>query len=166
MNASPANGTERVEATDKAGEREANASERLAAPEAAWRRETKEPCPMETAKSMGAREINVLEERSATVRRDGEPLANAAKRRRQKETVAEEQQAATGERPSSPVREKMEDLPPLVDDPAGQQSTAVKRPPTRIQSPSSALRRYSERRQERCSLGTSRMARSIYQRLR
>ncbi len=59
------------------------------------------------------------------MRRDGEPLGNAAKRRRQKETVAEEQQAAAGERPSSPVREDMEDVPPLVDDPAGQQLTAA-----------------------------------------
>ncbi len=64
--------------------RETNASEPLAAPEAAGRRETKEPCPMEIAKSMGARETNVPEERSAAVRRDGEPLASAAKRRRRK----------------------------------------------------------------------------------
>ncbi len=125
MNASLANGTERVVATDKEGERETNASERLTVPEAAGRRETKEPCPMETAESMGARETNVPEERSAAVRRDGEPLGNAAKRRRQKETVAEEQQAAPGERPSSPVREDMEDVPPLVDDPEGQQLTAA-----------------------------------------
>jgi hypothetical protein len=97
MNASPANGTERVEAADKAGERETNTSKRLTAPEAAGRRETKEPCPMETAESMGAWETNMPEERSTAVRRDGEPLANAAKRRRQKETVAEEHQAATGE---------------------------------------------------------------------
>ncbi len=125
MNASPANGTERVVAADKAGERETNASERLTAPEAAGRRETKEPCPMETAESTGARETNVPEERSAAVRRDGEPLGSAAKRRRQKETVAEEQQAATGDRPCSPVREDMEDVPPLVDDPAGQQLMAA-----------------------------------------
>jgi hypothetical protein len=125
MNASPANGAERVVAADKAGELETNASERLTAPEAAGRRETKEPCPMETAESTGAQETNVPEERSAAVRRDGEPLGNAAKRRRQKETVAEEQQAAAGERPSSPVREDMEDVPPLVDDPAGQQLTAA-----------------------------------------
>jgi hypothetical protein len=80
---------------------------------------------METAKSTGARETNVPEERSAAVRRDGETLGRAAKRRRQKETVAEEQQAATGERPSSPVREDMEDVPPLVNDPAGQQLMAA-----------------------------------------
>ena len=125
MNTSPANGTERVEAADKAGERETNASERLAAPEAAGRREPKEPCPMETAESMGARETNVPEERSAAMRRDGEPLANAAKRRRQGETVAEEQQGASGEQPPSPVREDMEDVPPLMDDTAGQQVMAA-----------------------------------------
>jgi hypothetical protein len=125
MDASPANGTERVVAADKAGEREINASERLPVPEAAGRRETKEPCPMKTAKSMGARETSVSEERSAAVRRDGEPLGSAAKRRRQKETVAEEQQADAGERPSSPTREDEEDVPPLVDDPAGQQVTAA-----------------------------------------
>ncbi len=80
---------------------------------------------METAESMGARETNVPEERSAAMRRDGEPLANAAKRRRQRETVAEEQQGASGEQPPSPVREDMEDVPPLMDDPAGQQVTAA-----------------------------------------
>jgi hypothetical protein len=80
---------------------------------------------METAESMGARETNVPEERSAAMRRDGEPLANAAKRRRQGETVAEEQQGASGEQPPSPVREDMEDVPPLMDDPAGQQVTAA-----------------------------------------
>jgi hypothetical protein len=125
MDASPANGTERVVVADKAGERETNASERLTVPEAAGRLETKEPCPMETAESMGALETNVPEDRSAAVRRDGEPLGSAAKRRRQKETVAEEQQAAAGERPSSPMREDEEDMPPLVDDPAGQQVTAA-----------------------------------------
>ncbi len=41
---------------------------------------------MDTAKSTGARETTVLEERSAAVRRDGEPLTSAAKRRRQTET--------------------------------------------------------------------------------
>ncbi len=125
MNASPANGTERVVAADKAGERETNASERLTVPEAAGRRETKEPCPMDAAESMGARETKVPEERSATVRRDGEPLTSGARRRRQRGTVAEEQQAAAGERPSSTASEDMEDVPPLVDDPAGQQLTAA-----------------------------------------
>jgi hypothetical protein len=125
MNALPASRTERIVVADKAGERETNASERLTVPEAAGRRETKEPCPMETAESMGARETNVPEERSTAVSRDGEPLTSAAKRRRQTEADAEEQQAAAGERPSSPVREDEEDLPPLVDDPAGQQVTAA-----------------------------------------
>ncbi len=125
MNASPAKGAERVVATEKAGERETNASGQLTAPEAAERRETKEPCPMETAESTGARETNVPEERSAAVRRDGEPLANAAKRRRQREAVADEQQAAAGEQSSSPVGEELEAVPPLVDDPAGQQQTAT-----------------------------------------
>ena len=120
--APPARGPENIEA---ARERETNASEPLAAPGAAGRRETKEPCPMETAESMGARETNVPEERSAALRRDGEPLTSAAKRRRQTEADAEEQQAAAGERPSSPVREDEEELPPLVDDPAGQQATAA-----------------------------------------
>ncbi len=116
--ASLAKGLGSFEAARKAGERETNASEPLAAPEAAGRRETKEPCSMETAKSMGARETNVPEERSAAVRSDGEPLANAAKRRRQKEAAAEEQQAATGERPSSPVREELRTAPPSEEDPA------------------------------------------------
>ncbi len=41
-------------------------------PEAAERRETKEPCPMETAESTGARDINVPEKETAAVRRDGD----------------------------------------------------------------------------------------------
>ncbi len=118
MNAPPTKGTERVVAAEKAGERETNASGQLTAPEVAGRRETKETCSMETAKSTGARETNVPEERSAAVRRDGEPLANAAKRRRQREAVTDEQQVATGEQPSSPVREELEAVPPLVEDPA------------------------------------------------
>ncbi len=125
MNASPTKGAERVVAADKAGERETNASGQLMAPEAAGRRETKELCLMETTKGTGAREINVPEERSAAVRRDGEPLANAAKRRRQREAVTDEQQVATGEQPSSPVREELEAVPPLVDDPADQQLMAA-----------------------------------------
>ena len=67
-------------------ERETSASGQLTAPEAAGRRETKEPCPMETAESTGARDINVPGKETATVRRDGEPLTNAAKRRRQTES--------------------------------------------------------------------------------
>jgi hypothetical protein len=125
MSASPAEGAERVVVTDRAGERETNTSGQLTAPEVTGRRETKEPCPMETAESMGARETNVPEERSAALRRDGEPLTSAAKRRRQTEADAEEQQAAAGERPSSPVREDEEELPLLVDDPAGQQVAAA-----------------------------------------
>jgi hypothetical protein len=61
-----------------ARERETNASDPLAPPEVAGRRETNAPCPMEAAKSMGARETNVTKERSAAVRRDGEPLTRAA----------------------------------------------------------------------------------------
>jgi hypothetical protein len=125
MSASPADGAERIVVADKAGERETNASGQPTAPEAAGRRETKEPCPMETAESMGAWETNVPEERSTALRRDGEPLTSAAKRRWQTEADAKEQQAAAGERPSSPVREGEEELPPLVDDPAGQQVTAA-----------------------------------------
>ncbi len=125
MSASPADGAERVIVADKAGERETNASGQLTVPEAAGRRETKEPCPMETAGSRGARETNVPEERSTALRRDGEPLTSAAKRRRQTEADPEEQQAAAGERPSSPVREDKEELPPLVDDTAGQQVKAA-----------------------------------------
>ncbi len=96
MNASPAKGAGRVEAAEEAGERETNASGWLTAPEATGRRGTKEPCSVETAKSTGAQETNVPEERSAAVRRDGEPLANAAKRRRQREVATDEQQVATG----------------------------------------------------------------------
>ncbi len=90
-----------------AGERETNASSRLAASEASERRETKELCPMDTAESTGARETTVPEERSAAVRRDGEPLTSEAKRRRQteSETDAGEPQPDAGERPPSPTRE-------------------------------------------------------------
>jgi hypothetical protein len=92
-----AKGPGNIKAAGKAGERETNASEPLTAPEVAGRRETKEPCSMETAKSLGARETNVPEERSAAVRRDREPLENAAKRRRQKEAATNEQQVAAGD---------------------------------------------------------------------
>ncbi len=68
MNASPTRGVERVVAAKEARERETNASGQLTAPEAAGRRDTKEPCPMETAKSMGAREINVPEKETAAAR--------------------------------------------------------------------------------------------------
>jgi hypothetical protein len=83
MNAPPTKGVERVVAAKEARERETNASGQLAVPEAAGRRETKEPCPMETAESMGAREFNVPEKETAAVRRDSEPLAGAAMERRQ-----------------------------------------------------------------------------------
>jgi hypothetical protein len=109
------------------GERETNASSRLAAPEAMGRRETKEPCPMDTAESTRARETTVPEERSATVRRDGEPLTSMAKRRRQTKTEADAERPQTdeGERPPSPVREDEEEPPPLGEGPAGQQVTAA-----------------------------------------
>ena len=69
MNASLTKGVERVVAAREARERETNASGQLTVPEAAGRQETKEPCPMETAGSMGARETNVPAERSAALRR-------------------------------------------------------------------------------------------------
>ncbi len=161
MKAPPAKRAESIEAAEKAGERETNASRPLTAPEVTGRRETKEPCSVETAKSMGARETNVPEERSAAVRRDGEPQANAAKRRRQKEAATNEQQVATGEGSSSPVGEEMETAPPLVEDPAdwlqevadtGQlrRRPATERPPMRTQRPSGASRRYSAKRREKC----------------
>ncbi len=81
MSASPAGEAGHVAVAGEAGERETNASSQLTAPEATGRRETKEPCPMETAESTAARETNMLEERSAALRRDGEPLTSAAKRR-------------------------------------------------------------------------------------
>ena len=87
--ASPAGEAGRAAIAGGAGERETNASSRLEAPEASGRRETKEPCPMDTAESTGARETAVPEERSAAVRRDGEPLTSMAKRRRQTETEAD-----------------------------------------------------------------------------
>jgi hypothetical protein len=68
----------------------------------------------------------VPEERSAAVRRDGEPLTSMAKRRRQTETEADAERPQTdgGERPPSPVREDEEEPPPLGEGPAGQQITA------------------------------------------
>ena len=85
-------------AAREARERETSASGQLTVPEAAERRETKEPCPMETAESTGARDINVPEKETASMRRDGEPLMNAAKRRRQTEskTDVEEPRTAAG----------------------------------------------------------------------
>jgi hypothetical protein len=52
------------------------------------------------------------------MRRDGEPLANAVKRRRQKEVVTDEHQVAAGERPPSPVGEESGAASPLSTDPA------------------------------------------------
>ncbi len=98
----PARETENIKA---ARERETNASKRLAAPEVAGKRETNTPCPMETAKSMEAQETNLSKKRSAALRRDGEPLTSAAKKRWQKEAAADRYQAAAGERPPIPVRE-------------------------------------------------------------
>jgi hypothetical protein len=106
---------ERVVAAKEAGERETNASGQLTVPEAAGRRETKELCPMGTAESTGAQETNVPEERSAAMRRDGEPLTNAAMERRQKEAAADRHQAAAGE-PSS-VREGIGPVPLSATDP-------------------------------------------------
>jgi hypothetical protein len=82
---------------------------------------------MDTAESTGARETTVPEERSAAVRRDGEPLTSMAKRRRQTETEADAERPQTdaGERPPSPVREDEEEPPLLGEDPAGQQVTAA-----------------------------------------
>ena len=82
---------------------------------------------MDTAESTGARETTVPEERSAAVRRDGEPLTNMAKRRRQAETETDagRPQADAGERPPSPTREDEEEPPPLGEDPAGQEVTAT-----------------------------------------
>ncbi len=109
---SPAGEAEHTAVVGRAGERETNASSRLAAPEASGRRESKEPCPMDTAESTGARETTMPEERSAAVRRDGEPLTSMAKRRRQTETEADAERPQTdaGERPPSPVREDEEPL--------------------------------------------------------
>ncbi len=152
-------------------ERESNASSQLAVPEASERRETKELCPMDTAEGTEARETTVPEERSAAVRRDGEPLTSAAKRRRKTETEigAGRPQADAGERPPSPTREDEEELPPLGKDPAGQEVTATAitgREGGIHESPSSALRRYCTRKREGCSPGISGTKRSIYRRLR
>jgi hypothetical protein len=82
---------------------------------------------MDTAESAGARETTVPEERSAAVRRDGEPLTSEAKRRRQTEagTDVEAPRTDAGERPPSPTREDEEEPPPLGEDPAGQETPAA-----------------------------------------
>jgi hypothetical protein len=97
----PVRDLENIEAARK---RETNASDPLAALEVAGRRETNAPCPKGTAKSMGTWETNVPKERSAAVRRDGESLTSAAKKRRQKEAEADRHQAPAGERPPSHAR--------------------------------------------------------------
>ncbi len=125
--ASPAGEAGRTAIAGGAGERETNASSRLTVPEASERRETKELCPMDTAESTGARETTVPEERPAAVRRDGEPLTSAAKRRRQTEAGIEAggPPADAGERPPSPTREDEEEPPPLREDPAGREIPAM-----------------------------------------
>ncbi len=82
---------------------------------------------MDTAESTGARETNVPEERSAAMRRDGEPLTSEAKRRRQTEPEIDAQASRidAGERPPSPTKEDEEEPPPLVEDPAGQEIPAA-----------------------------------------
>ncbi len=126
--ASSAGEAGRVAVAGEAGERETNASSWLTAPEASERRETKELCPMDAAESTGARETTVSEERSAAVRRDGEPLTSEAKRRRQteSETDAEASPMDAGERPPSPTREDEEEPPLLGEDPAGQEIPAAR----------------------------------------
>ncbi len=60
---------------------------------------------MDAAENTEARETTMPEEKPAAVRRDGEPLTSAAKRRRRTETEAgtERPQTDAGERPPSPV---------------------------------------------------------------
>ncbi len=115
----PAREPENIKA---ARERETNASEPLAVPEVAGERETNALCPMETTESMGARETNVPQERSAAVRRDGEPLASAAKKRRQKEAASNKHQAAAL---PSPVREGTGPMPLSATDPGRQPREAA-----------------------------------------
>ncbi len=114
-------------ASRSAAEAALRVRERGVAPEVTGRRETKEPYPMDEAGSMGVRETTVPEEKSAAMRRDGEPLTTAAKRRRQTETDtdAERLQTDAGERPPSPVREDEEEPPPLGEGLAGQQVAAA-----------------------------------------
>jgi hypothetical protein len=110
----PVREPENIEA---AREWETNASDPFTAPEVAQRRETNPPCPKGTAKSTGAQETNMPKERSAAVRRDGEPLTNSAKKRQQKEAAADRHQAAAGERPPSSVREGTRTVPLLATAP-------------------------------------------------
>jgi hypothetical protein len=80
---------------------------------------------METAESTGARDINVPEKETAAVRRDGEPLAGAAMKRRQEEEAADRHQAAAGERPPSSVREGIGPVPLSATDPGRKMRGAV-----------------------------------------
>jgi hypothetical protein len=132
MNASQTKGVERVVAARETRERETNASGQLTAPEAAGRRETKEPCRMATAKSTGAQEINVPEKETAAVRRDGEPLAGAAMKRRQEEAAADRYQAAAGERPPSSVREGIGPVPLSATDPGRKMRGALGSDPPQL----------------------------------
>jgi hypothetical protein len=122
--APPAREPENIEAAGKARERETNASDLLMVPKARKGRETNVPCPRET-ESMGAREINVPEKETAAVRRDGEPLADAAMDRRQKEAAAYRHQAAAGERPPSSAREGIGPVPLSATDPGCKMRDAV-----------------------------------------
>jgi hypothetical protein len=119
----PAREPENIEAAGKARERETNASDPLTVPKARKGRETNIPCPRET-ECMGAREINVPEKETTTVRRDGEPLTSAAMERRQKEAAADRHQAAAGERPPSSAIEGIGPVPLSATDP-GRQPRAV-----------------------------------------
>jgi hypothetical protein len=113
--APPAREPENIEAARKAREQETNASDPLTAPKARKGRETNVPCPRKT-ESMGARETKVPEKETAAVRRDGEPLTSAAKKR-QKEAAADRHQAAAGERPPSSAREGIGPVPLSATDP-------------------------------------------------
>ncbi len=74
-----------VAAVGENGERETNAPNQFKAPRAVEERETNVTCQGKTAESTRTRETTVPEERSAAMRRDGEPLTSEAKRRRQTE---------------------------------------------------------------------------------
>ena len=80
---------------------------------------------MEAAESTGAQETNVPEERSAAVRRDGEPLTSAAMERRQEEAAADRHQAAAGEQPPSSAREGIGPVPLSATDPGRKMRGAV-----------------------------------------
>ncbi len=89
-----AKGPGNIEAAEKAGERETNASKLFKAPQAAEERETKAPCRKETAKDMGTRETNVSEEETAVARGDEELLTSTDQERRQGVMTAVEYLAA------------------------------------------------------------------------